>query len=56
MTDVWGLYKADKQIQGYSQQTLKAYYVQFNLLVNSFGNISIQELSTNSPKVYLGKA
>ena len=56
LTDVWGLYKADKQIQGYSQQTLKAYYVQFNLLVNSFGNISIQELSTNSLKVYLGKA
>ncbi len=24
LTDVWGLYKADKQIQGYSQQTLKA--------------------------------
>lgn len=56
LTDVWGLYKADKQIQGYSPQTLKAYYVQFNLLVNSFGNISIQELSTNSLKVYLGKA
>jgi hypothetical protein len=37
LTDVWGLYKADKQIQGYSPQTLKAYYVQFNLLVNSFG-------------------
>ncbi|WP_318266135.1 site-specific integrase, partial [Peribacillus simplex] len=51
LTDVWGLY-----IQGYSPQTLKAYYIQFNLLVNSFGNISIQELSTNSLKVYLGKA
>ncbi|MGE7762948.1 hypothetical protein [Peribacillus sp. NPDC097895] len=48
--------KADKQIQGYSPQTLKTYNVQFNLLVNSFGNISIQELSTNSLKVYLGKA
>ncbi|WHY54767.1 tyrosine-type recombinase/integrase [Peribacillus simplex] len=56
LTEVWSLYKADKQIQGYSPQTLKSYYVQFNLSVKSFGNISIQELSTNSLKVYLGKA
>ena len=56
LTEVWSLYKADKQIQGYSPQTLKSYYVQFNLLVKSFGNISIREFSTNSLKVYLGKA
>ncbi|MDQ0883533.1 hypothetical protein QFZ73_004544 [Peribacillus sp. V2I11] len=43
LTEVWSLYKADKQIQGYSPQTLKSYYVQFNLLVKSFGNISIRE-------------
>ncbi|WP_108670396.1 tyrosine-type recombinase/integrase [Peribacillus acanthi] len=55
VSEAWSLYKADKQIQGYSTQTLKAYSVQLSLLINYFGDIKITEFTTQSIKLYLGK-
>ncbi|MGG3798639.1 tyrosine-type recombinase/integrase [Metabacillus fastidiosus] len=54
-TEAWKLYRTDKQIQGYSGQTLKAYHVQVTLLIQYFGDISIKDITTESLKLYLGK-
>ncbi|WP_163100715.1 tyrosine-type recombinase/integrase [Peribacillus alkalitolerans] len=55
VSEAWQLYKADKQIQGYSSQTLKAYSVQLSLLINYFGDVNITDFTTESIKLYLGK-
>ncbi|WP_108670426.1 tyrosine-type recombinase/integrase [Peribacillus acanthi] len=55
VSEAWQLYKADKQIQGYSSQTLKAYSVQLSLLINFFGDVNITDFTTESIKLYLGK-
>ena len=55
LSDAWNLYKADKQIQGYLPQTLKAYNVQLNLLIRHLGDVSLDEITTDSLKLYLGK-
>lgn len=54
-SEAWQLYRAEKQIQGYSGQTLKAYHVQVTLLIQHFGDISIKSVTTESLKLYLGK-
>ena len=54
LSEAWDLYKADKQIQGYSSQTLKAYNVQLNLLIRNLGDRSLDEITTDSLKLYLG--
>ena len=55
VSEAWKLYKADKQIQGYSAQTLKAYKVQLNLLIKYMGDISLKDITTDSLKLYLGE-
>lgn len=55
LSEAWNLYKADKQIQGYSPHTLKAYNVQLNLLIRHFDDVSLDEITTVSLKLYLGK-
>ena len=42
-SEAWQLYRTDKQIHGYSGQTLKAYHVQVTLLIKYFGDISIKK-------------
>jgi len=54
LSEAWNLYKADKQIQGYSSQTLKAYNVQLNLLIRYLGDLPLDEITTDSLKLYLG--
>lgn len=47
LSEAWHLYKADKQIQGYSSQTLKAYKVQSILLINNLGDILLEDIQQN---------
>ena len=55
LSEAWNLYKADKQIQGYSSQTLKEYKVQMSLLIKYFGDIKITDITTESIKLYPGE-
>jgi integrase/recombinase XerD len=55
VSEAWKLYKADKQIQGYSSQTLKGYKVQLSLMIKYFGDIKITDITTESIKLYLGE-
>lgn len=48
VSEAWQLYIADKQIQGYSSQTLKMYNVQLLLLIKYFGEIQITAITTES--------
>lgn len=56
VSEAWQLYKADKQIEGYSSQTLKVYKVQLALLIKYFGDIKISDMTTESIKLYLAEA
>lgn len=55
VSEAWNLYKTDKQIQGYSSQTLKVYKVQIYLLIKYFGDNRITDITTESIKLYLGE-
>jgi integrase/recombinase XerD len=55
ISEAWKLYKADKHIQGYSSQTIKVYSVQLSLLIRYSGDIDINDITTESIKLYLGE-
>lgn len=38
ISQLWKLYEADKRIQGFSMQTLKAYALQLKMLVSELGD------------------
>ena len=46
-------YEADKRIEGFSPQTLRAYSLQMQLLIKYFGNIQISEVTASDLKQYL---
>ncbi|MEN1970620.1 tyrosine-type recombinase/integrase [Lentibacillus sp. N15] len=56
LSEVWEKYQADKRIEGYSPLTLKMYGFQCDLLGRYFGNIGIDEFTTENLKQYLGEA
>jgi integrase/recombinase XerD len=56
ITRAWESYEADKRIEGFSPQTLKAYRLQAKLLINYFTDVSIDTLSTSHLKDYLSKS
>ena len=49
------LYKADKRIQGFSLNTLKAYTLQLRMLIAGLGDIDISEVTLQLLKEYLAK-
>ncbi|MEC0271453.1 hypothetical protein [Paenibacillus anseongense] len=49
ISELWKLYEADKRIQGFIINTLKAYALQLRMLVNEIGDIHI--FSCNSTAV-----
>lgn len=55
LSEVWELYNADKQIEGFSPHTVKAYKIQHNLLVRHFGDIDIENIKLIELKQYLAK-
>lgn len=51
----WEGYEADKKIEGFSKQTLKAYELQTNLLARHFGDVEIGSVTTEDLKGYLAE-
>ena len=49
-------YEADKRIEGFSSQTLRAYSLQMKLLIKYFNNIQISEITTYDLKQYLAES
>lgn len=50
MTDICTLYEADKRILGFSLYTLKAYSLQFKVLIREIGNLNIREVTLDLSK------
>ncbi|MCR8635347.1 tyrosine-type recombinase/integrase [Paenibacillus radicis (ex Xue et al. 2023)] len=55
LDELWMLYEADKRILGFSPHTLKAYFLQLNMLIREMGNLELEEVSLNLLKDYLAK-
>lgn len=55
ISQLWKLYDADKRIQGFSIQTLKAYALHLKMLVNELGDINISDVTLQLSKEYLAK-
>lgn len=53
LSEAWERYQQDKKIEGYSLLTLKTYRFQYNLLLRFFGDIDMNEFSTEKLKDYL---
>lgn len=53
LSEAWKKYQQDKSIEGYSPLTLKTYCFQYNLLLRFFGDMDINELTTEKLKEYL---
>ncbi|MFB0844970.1 site-specific integrase [Paenibacillus oleatilyticus] len=55
LSELWNHYEADKRIQGFSQNTLRAYVLQLKMLVKDLGDIDISGVTLNLLKEYLAK-
>lgn len=56
LSKAWESYQSDKLLEGYSQQTMKAYSTQFNLLTRNFcKELNIEEITQSDLKAYLVK-
>lgn len=53
LSKAWDTFEADKRIEGFSPQTLKAYEVQTLLIIGYFKDVEIESLDTNQLKEYL---
>jgi integrase/recombinase XerD len=56
LSKAWELYESDKRIEGFSPQTLKAYKLQYKLLIQYFNDVNIESLTTGHLKGYLSKS
>lgn len=56
LSEVWGLYKSDKQLEGYSPHTLKSYELQNNLFTRYIGDVDINSITYKDMKLYLSEA
>lgn len=54
LSKAWDSYEADKRIEGFSPQTLKAYRLQAMLLIRYFNDVNIDVITTIQLKDYLG--
>jgi integrase/recombinase XerD len=55
LSKAWERYEADKRIEGFSQQTLKAYKLQSVLLIRYFKDVQLDTVTTDQIKAYLAK-
>jgi integrase/recombinase XerD len=53
LSKAWASFEADKQIEGFSPQTLKAYRLQSLLLIGYFKDVEMELLDTSKLKEYL---
>ena len=56
LSEVWELYKSDKQLEGYSPHTIKSYELQNELFIRSQGDINIEEVTYQMMKEYLAES
>ncbi|MDQ0230681.1 tyrosine-type recombinase/integrase [Metabacillus malikii] len=56
LSKAWESYESDKRIEGFSQQTLKAYQLQVQLLIRYFGDVDIDSPTTEQLKEYFSKS
>ncbi|WP_244444656.1 site-specific integrase [Paenibacillus camerounensis] len=55
LSELWNHYEADKQIEGFSPNTLRAYALQLEMLISDLGDLDISVLTLNLLKEYLAK-
>jgi hypothetical protein len=48
LSRAWEMYEADKRIEGFSPQTLKAYKLQSTLLLRFYKDVQLDSITTNS--------
>ena len=56
LSKAWETYESDKRIEGFSQQTLKAYRLQALLLIRYFEDVKLETITTIQLKEYLAKS
>ncbi|MGV3465476.1 MAG: tyrosine-type recombinase/integrase [Heyndrickxia sp.] len=56
LSDAINNYEADKRIEGFSSQTLKAYRLQAKLLIDYFTDVESKEINTQELKRYLASS
>jgi integrase/recombinase XerD len=56
LSKAWETYEADKRIEGFSPQTLRAYRLQAKLLIKFIEDVEIDTLTTAQIKEYLAKS
>ncbi|MBT2215823.1 tyrosine-type recombinase/integrase [Virgibacillus dakarensis] len=55
LSEVWNLYKSDKQLEGYSPVTIKGYELQSNLFIRHQGDTAIEDVTYEMMKSYLAE-
>jgi integrase/recombinase XerD len=56
LSKAWETYESDKRIEGFSQQTLKAYKLQALLVLRYFKDVKLETITTIQLKEYLAKS
>jgi integrase/recombinase XerD len=56
LSKAWETYESDKRIEGFSQQTLKAYKLQALLVIRYFNDVKLDTITTIQLKEYLAKS
>jgi integrase/recombinase XerD len=56
LSEAWELYVPDKQIVGYSSNTLKQYKIQVNVMIRHFGDVDLENIALPDLKKYLVKS
>jgi integrase/recombinase XerD len=56
LSKAWEMYEADKRIEGFSPQTLKAYKLQSILLIRYFKDVELEVVTADQLKAYLAKS
>ncbi|MDR7240490.1 tyrosine-type recombinase/integrase [Neobacillus drentensis] len=56
LSNAWEIYESDKRIEGFSQQTLKAYKLQALLVIRYFEDVKLETITTIKLKEYLAKS
>ncbi|MFE6076683.1 hypothetical protein ACFVQB_19645 [Paenibacillus sp. NPDC057886] len=47
ISELWHHYEADKRIQGFSPNTLRAYALQLKMLITDLGDVDISRVTLN---------
>jgi integrase/recombinase XerD len=56
LSKAWEIYESDKRIEGFSQQTLKAYKLQALLVIRYFEDVKLETITPIKLKEYLAKS